>query len=254
MTNPFDLTGQLAVVTGASRGIGRGIAVALSRAGADIVGVSTSIPLGDSDVRRDVESAGRQFQAIRADLGDREQVYALAAKLSDLGRPVDTLVNNAGTIRRNPALQHTYQDWDDVLGIDLSSQFILSREVGKGMVSAGRGRVIFTASMLSFQGGINVVGYAAAKTGLVGVMKTLANEWAPAGVNVNAIAPGYIATDNTEALRNDPDRSRSISERIPAGRWGTPADLGGAAVFLASAAADYVTGIVLPVDGGWLAR
>jgi 2-deoxy-D-gluconate 3-dehydrogenase len=163
-------------------------------------------------------------------------------------------VNNAGTIERAPALEHTDDQWDRVLEVDLTSQFVLTRRVGRDMVRRGSGKVVFTASLLSFQGGVNVASYAAAKSALAGLTKALANEWAPHGVNVNAIAPGYVATDNTQALRDDPARARSILERIPAGRWGRPADLGGAAVFLASAAADYVHGVVLPVDGGWLGR
>ena len=164
------------------------------------------------------------------------------------------LVNNAGTIRRAPAAEHTDADWDDVLEVNLSAQFVLTRELAGGMLERGRGKIVFVASLLSFQGGINVPGYAASKGGVAQLTKALANEWAPRGVNVNAIAPGYIDTDNTQALRDDPTRSRQILERIPAGRWGRPEDIAGAAVFLASAAADYVHGVVLPVDGGWLAR
>lgn len=250
----FDLTGRLAVVTGASRGIGLAMAEALAQAGADIVGVSVSLAETGSEVQQRVEQAGRQFTGFRTDFGDRVDVWALASALAGLDRPVDILVNNAGTIARAPAAEHSDADWDHVLEVDLSSQFVLTREVGRGMLTRGSGKVIFTASMLSFQGGINVPGYTAAKSAIAGLTKALSNEWAGRGVNVNAIAPGYVATDNTQALQDDPVRSASILERIPAGRWGRPADLAGATVFLASAASDYVNGIVLPVDGGWLGR
>ncbi|MCG5467790.1 SDR family oxidoreductase, partial [Micromonospora sp. LAH09] len=196
---------------------------------------------------------GRGFTALRADLGDRAAVHRLARDITALG-PVDILVNNGGTIARTPAAEHPDEMWDHVIEVNLSSQFVLSREIGRTMVERGRGKIIFTASLLSFQGGITVPGYAASKSGVAGLTKALANEWAAHGVNVNAIAPGYIATDNTQALRDDPDRAPAILTRIPAGRWGRADDLGGATVFLASAASDYVNGIVLPVDGGWLGR
>jgi len=251
---PFDLSGRVAVVTGARRGIGLGVARALADAGADIIGVSASLEPTGSDVQRAVESAGRSFTGHRVDLADRAAVAELAAVLTTADRPVDILVNNAGTIARAPAVAHTDEDWDRVIEVDLSSQFVLARELGRQMVERGSGKVIFTASMLSFQGGINVVSYTAAKSAIAGVTRALANEWAAYGVNVNAIAPGYIATDNTAALRQDPVRDRAILDRIPAGRWGRPDDLGGAAVFLASSASDYVHGTVLAVDGGWLGR
>ncbi|MEU1971255.1 SDR family oxidoreductase [Microbacterium sp. NPDC019599] len=252
MTAPsFDLTGRLAVVTGASRGIGAAIAEALAASGADIIGVSTA-PAPGSAVERAVTAHGRSFSARAVDFADRDAVAALGAELEQL--PVDILVNNAGTIERAPAAQHPLELWDRVIDINLSSQFVLTQAVGRGMLSRGHGKVIFTASLLSFQGGINVPGYAAAKSGVAGLVKALANEWAAHGVNVNAIAPGYIATDNTQALRDDPDRSRAILDRIPAGRWGRSDDIAGAAVFLASPASDYVSGVVLPVDGGWLGR
>ena len=250
----FDLTGKLAVVTGARRGIGLAMATALARAGADIVGVSAQLEPSGSDVQEAVEALGRSFTPVRADFADRSAVTELAEELSDRDRPVDILVNNAGTIARAPAVQYTDAMWDRVLEVDLSSQFVLTRRIGSVMVARGQGKVIFTASLLSFQGGLNVAAYTAAKSAVAGLTRALANEWAPTGVNVNAIAPGYIATDNTQALQDDPARSRSIQERIPAGRWGRPDDLGGATVFLASAASDYVNGIVLPVDGGWLGR
>ena len=250
----FDLTGRLAVVTGASRGIGMAMATALARAGADIVAVSARLKASGSDVQATVEEAGRGFTAIQADFGDHDQVLELASTLRHLGRPVDILVNNAGTIAREPAKSHPDDMWRQVLEVNLTSQFTLTREVGGTMLERGHGKVIFTASLMSFQGGINVPSYAASKSGLAGLTRALANEWAARGVNVNAIAPGYIETDNTQPLRNDPVRRTGIADRIPAGRWGVPEDLGGATVFLASAASDYVHGVVLPVDGGWLSR
>ncbi|MFI6780133.1 SDR family NAD(P)-dependent oxidoreductase [Micromonospora sp. NPDC050276] len=253
MTTLFDLSGRTAVVTGARRGIGLAMAEALALAGADIVGVSAQLEAEGSEVERRVRAAGRRFTALRADLGDRAAVHRLARDIIALG-PVDILVNNGGTIARTPAAEHPDEMWDQVIEVNLSSQFVLSREIGRTMVERGRGKIIFTASLLSFQGGITVPGYAASKSGVAGLTKALANEWAAHGVNVNAIAPGYIATDNTQALRDDPDRNQAILGRIPAGRWGRADDLGGATVFLASTASDYVNGVVLPVDGGWLGR
>jgi len=249
----FDLTGRLAVVTGASRGLGRAMAVALAAAGADIIGVSASLQPSGSEVQTKILGLGRSFEGHRVDFADRAAVLALAEQLA-AGRPVDILVNNAGTIERAPAVDHTDASWDRVIEVDLTSHFVLTREVGRQMVARGSGKVIFTASMLSYQGGVNVASYTAAKSAIAGLTRALANEWAPHGVNVNAIAPDYFATDNTEALRNDPARQKAILDRIPAGRWGEPADLGGAAVFLASRASDYVHGTVLAVDGGWLGR
>ncbi|MEU5154012.1 SDR family oxidoreductase [Glycomyces sp. NPDC021274] len=248
----FDLTGRLAAVTGAKRGIGFAMAEALAAAGADVIGVSATIEPEGSAIEERVTGLGRSFRAIRADFNDPEQVAALAESLA--AEPVDILVNNAGTIRRAPAAEHPDGYWDEVLQVNLTSQFALTRSVGRTMLERGGGKVIFTASLLSFQGGINVPGYAAAKSGIAGLTRALANEWSARGVTVNAIAPGYIATDNTQALQDDPDRSKAILERIPAGRWGRPGDLAGATVFLASAAADYVSGAVIPVDGGWLGR
>jgi 2-dehydro-3-deoxy-D-gluconate 5-dehydrogenase len=252
--NPFDLTGRLAVVTGARRGIGRAIARGLAEAGADIIGVSAHLESDGGEVGKDVAAAGRSFEAITADLADRDAVRALGDRLAGRDRPVDILVNNAGTIRRTPAAEHSDADFDLVVQVNLNAQFVLARALGAAMLRRGAGKIIFTASLLSFQGGINVPGYTAAKHGVAGLTKALANEWAPHGVNVNAIAPGYIATDNTQALRDDPDRSAAILDRIPAGRWGTPEDIAAAAVFLASDAAAYVNGTVLAVDGGWLGR
>jgi 2-dehydro-3-deoxy-D-gluconate 5-dehydrogenase len=251
-TSMFDLTGKTAVVTGAKRGIGLAIAEALAAAGADIIGVSATLELEGSTAQQRVEALGRTFTAYQVDFADRAAVIELATRLT--AGPVDILVNNAGTIERTPAADHPLDMWDRVLAVNLDSQFVLSQAVGRSMLERGYGKIIFTASLLSFQGGINVPGYTASKSAIAGLTKALANEWTGRGVTVNAIAPGYIATDNTQALQDDPDRSRSILERIPAGRWGAAGDLGGAAVFLASPASDYVSGITLPVDGGWLGR
>lgn len=252
MSRLFDLSGKLAVVTGAKRGIGRAMAEALAEAGADIIGISATIEPEGSAVGAAVEALGRRFESRAVDFADRDAVLALAAELA--GRKVDILVNNAGTIERAPAAEHPLELWDRVLEVNLSSQFVLAQALGRSMLERGSGKIIFTASLLSFQGGINVPGYTAAKSGIAGLTKALANEWAGGGVNVNAIAPGYIATDNTQALREDSARSRSILDRIPAGRWGASGDLAGAIVFLAAPASDYVSGTVLPVDGGWLGR
>ena len=250
----FDLSGKVAVVTGARRGIGLAMAHALAAAGADIIGVSAQLEASGSEVERRVRAAGRRFTALAVDLRHRAAVEKLANDLAERAVPVDILVNNAGTIARAPALDHDTQTWERVLEVNLTAPFLLARALGAGMVARGSGKMIFTASLLSFQGGVLVPSYAAAKSGISGLVKALANEWAPHGVNVNAIAPGYIATDNTQALRNDPDRSRAILERIPAGRWGLASDLAGATVFLASRASDYVCGTIIAVDGGWLAR
>jgi 2-deoxy-D-gluconate 3-dehydrogenase len=249
----FDLSGKTALVTGCRRGIGRAAALALARAGADVVGASLSLDAED-DVGAEVAALGRQFHAYRCDLGDRREVHALASQVRRDFPELDVLVLNAGTIERRPAAEHGDELWDRVLEVNLSAQFVLARELGRCMVERGSGKIIFVASMLSFQGGVNVPGYAASKGGVAQLTKALANEWAPYGVNVNAVAPGYIATDNTQSLRSEPDRGPSILARIPAGRWGTPDDLAGAFVFLASNASAYVHGTVLAVDGGWLAR
>jgi 2-deoxy-D-gluconate 3-dehydrogenase len=254
VTSPFSLDGKLAVVTGARRGIGLAMAEALAAAGADVVAVSAALESIGGAARERVEGHGRRFWGMRADLADRDAVRALIDRLDRLDRPVDILVNNAGTIFRAPAAEHPDEAWDRVLEVNLTAPFVLARGIGAGMVARGHGKIVFTATLLSFQGGITVPGYAASKHGLAGVTKALANEWAGAGVNVNAVAPGYIATDNTRALRDDPIRSGAILERIPARRWGRPEDLAGAVVFLASPASDYVHGTVLAVDGGWLAR
>ena len=249
----FDLTGKTALVTGAKRGIGRGMAEALAGAGADVVGVSASLQPG-SDVEQAITSMGRKFTGYQVDVSDRSALTDFVAQLDADGVKPDILVNNAGTIKRKPAAEHPDDWWDEVIEVNLSAQFVLSREIGRGMVARGGGKIIFTASLLTFQGGITVPGYAASKGGIGQLTKALANEWAGKGVNVNAIAPGYIATDNTEALRADEARYSSILERIPQGRWGTPEDFGGPAVFLASSASDYVNGEILVVDGGWMGR
>lgn len=250
----FDLSGKTALVTGCKRGIGRGIAEALAGAGADIIGVSASLPSSGSDVEAAVTALGRSFTPYQVDFSDREALTSFASSLEADGIVPDILVNNAGTIKRHPAAEHPTEWWDEVIEVNLSAQFILSREVGRGMIARGSGKIIFTASLLTYQGGITVPGYSASKGGIGQLTKALANEWASKGVNVNAIAPGYIATDNTEALRNDEARYQAILERIPQGRWGTPEDFAGPAVFLASAASDYVNGEILTVDGGWMGR
>lgn len=250
----FDLTGKLAVVTGARRGIGLVIAEALARAGADIIAVSANLTSSDSEVKSRVEAAGRSCTTIQTDFADRDAVKHLARTLTAMDPLPDILVNNAGTISRAPAAEHSDEAWDHVLAVDLSSQFVLTREIGRAMLTRGSGKIIFTASLLSLQGGINVPGYTAAKSGIAGLTRALANEWAAHGVNVNAIVPGYVATDNTQALRDDPHRSAAILDRIPAGRWGRPEDFAGVAVFLASTGSDYVHGALIPVDGGWLGR
>jgi 2-deoxy-D-gluconate 3-dehydrogenase len=250
----FDLTGKTALVTGCKRGIGMGMAVALAEAGADIIGVSASLEKEGSEVGKAVAATGRKFYGYQCDFGKREALYAFINEITDKHPAIDILVNNAGTILRKPAAEHPDEYWDEVININLNAQFILTREIGKGMIARGYGKVIFTASLLTFQGGINVPGYAASKGAVGSLVKAFANEWAGKGVNVNAIAPGYIATDNTAALRADEKRSSAILERIPAGRWGQPEDFKGPVVFLAAPASDYVHGTILTVDGGWMGR
>jgi 2-deoxy-D-gluconate 3-dehydrogenase len=249
----FSLKGKVALVTGCSKGIGAAMALALAEAGADIIGVSSSLKPG-SDLENAVKALGRNFTAYQADMNDRASVYTFIETVHANHPVVDILINNAGTIMRAPTAEHPDDYWDRVLNINLDAPFILSKAFGKKMVERGSGKIIFTCSLLTFQGGINVPGYAASKGALGSLVKALANEWAGKGVNVNGIAPGYIATDNTEALRNDPDRSKSILDRIPAGRWGESEDFKGATVFLASPAANYVHGTILTVDGGWMGR
>lgn len=252
--NSFKLDGKVALVTGCKRGIGKGMAIALAESGADIIGVSATLELENSEIEKEVVALGRKFYPYQCDFKDREALYDFITKVKTEHSKIDILVNNAGNILRKPAAEHPDEYWDEIMEINLNSQFILAREFGKDMVEKSNGKIIFTASLLTFQGGITVPGYAASKGAIGSLVKALANEWAGKGVNVNAIAPGYIATDNTEALRNDPDRSASILSRIPAGRWGTPEDFKGITLFLASDAAKYVHGTIVTVDGGWMGR
>jgi len=249
----FKLDGKVALVTGAGQGLGQGMAVALAEAGADIASLDRTGCEGTCEA---VRALGRRYHETVVDLreasvDDLKQIVGRI--LNEFGR-IDILVNNAGTIRRAPAMDFSETDWDDVLQINLKAAFFLAQAVGRVMLSQGSGKIINIASLLSFQGGITVPSYTAAKSALAGVTRALANEWARHSINVNAVAPGYMATDNTAALRADPNRSTAILERIPAGRWGTPDDLKGTVVFLASAASDYMHGAIIPVDGGWLAR
>ena len=249
--SPFDLHGTTAVVTGAGRGLGQGIALGLAQAGADLVLVG--LP-GSQDSTRDlVTDLGRDVQLVDLDVSDHEAVERVCTQITST-RQVDVLVNNAGIIEREDTVALSPESWHRVVDINLSGLFFLTQHLGRPMVERGHGKIVSIASLLAFQGGIRVVSYAASKHGVAGITKALANEWGPRGVQVNAIAPGYMATDNTTALREDPERSREILGRIPAGRWGTPEDVAGAAVFLSSSAADYVNGHVLVVDGGWMAR
>ena len=250
----FDLSGKTALVTGCNKGIGKSMALGLAEAGADIIGVSGSLQLQGSDIEKEVMTAGRKFKAYQADFSDKEKLYGFIKKVLSENTSIDILVNNAGTIMRAPAAEHPDEYWDKVMAINLHAPFILSREIGKHMLERSSGKIIFTCSLLSFQGGIQVPGYAASKGAIASLVKALANEWAGKGVNVNGIAPGYVATDNTEALRNDPERSKSILGRIPAGRWGEPDDFKGAIVYLSSEASNYVHGEILTVDGGWMGR
>lgn len=250
----FRLDGKTALVTGCSRGIGQAMAIALAEAGADIAGVSKSLPPSGSDVELAVRALGRQFHGFACDLASREALYGFLARLRENCPRIDILINNAGTIQRAPAAEHSDAFWDQVLRANLDAPWILSRELGRGMLQRGSGKIIMTASLLSFQGGITVPGYSAAKGAIAQLVKALSNEWASQGVQVNGIAPGYIVTDNTAALRANPERNSAILARIPAGRWGQPADLAGATVFLASAASNYVSGELLVVDGGWMGR
>jgi 2-deoxy-D-gluconate 3-dehydrogenase len=248
----FDLSGQTALVTGCNKGIGRSLALALASAGADIVGVAGSLEPVGSEIGKEVAALGRSFTGYRADLSDRDDLYGFIREVGD--RRIDILVNNAGTILRKPAADYPDEYWDKVMSVNLDAPFILAREFGRAMLERGKGKIIFTCSLLSFQGGVTVPAYAASKGALSSLIKALANEWASKGVNVNGIVPGYIATDNTEALRNDPDRNKAILSRIPAGRWGEPEDFQGAIIYLASSASDYVHGTLLTVDGGWMGR
>ena len=250
----FRLNGKTALVTGCKRGIGKAMAIALAEAGADIIGVSQSLETSGSEVEKEVIGRGRKFRGYTCDFSNREALYDFIAAVKAGFPVIDILVNNAGTILRKPAVEHPDEYWDKVVEVNLNSQFVLSRELGKGMVARGSGKIIFTASLLTFQGGITVPGYAASKGAIGQLTMALANEWASKGVQVNAIAPGYIATDNTAALRADPVRNPAILSRIPAGRWGKTEDFQGAIVYLASAASDYVNGAILTIDGGWMGR
>ena len=248
----FRLDGKTALVTGSNQGIGQSYALALAQAGADIIGVSYQSDFAETE--KIISSTGRKFSFYVSDFSDRNSLYEFIYKLKKDFPRIDILVNNAGTILRNSIAEHSDEYWDKVIEVNLSSQFILTRELGKEMIGRGSGKVIFIASLLSFQGGILVPGYASSKGGIKQLTMAFANEWASKGVNVNAIAPGYIATENTKALREDPVRNKAILDRIPQGKWGTPEDLMGTVVFLASPASDYLNGTVITVDGGWMGR
>lgn len=248
----FSLHGKTALVTGCDTGLGQGMALALAEAGADIVGAS--IVDDCSATQSVIEATGRSFTYHKVDISDRDQLYSFINNVKSANKRIDILVNNAGIIMRKPAAEHPDEFWDKVISINLDAQFIIAREFGKHMIENGGGKIIFTCSLLSFQGGINVPGYTASKSAVAGLVRAFGNEWGSKGICVNGIAPGYIATNNTQALREDPERSKSILDRIPAGRWGEPADFKGPVVFLASAASNYVNGTVLFVDGGWMAR
>lgn len=250
----FNLQGKTAVVSGCDTGIGKAIAVGLAEAGADIIGVSVALEPSGSEVENEITALGRKFTAYKVDFSDRTALYSFIETVRSSGPAIDILINNAGMILRKPAAEHPDEYWDKLMSVNLDAQFIMAREFGKDMVNRKSGKIVFTCSLLSFQGGINVPGYTASKSAVAGLVKAFANEWASFGVNVTGIAPGYIATDNTAALRADEARSKSILDRIPAGRWGEPSDFKGPAVFLCSPAAAYVNGSVLLVDGGWMAR
>ncbi len=249
----FRVDNKLALVTGCSRGIGMAIAIALADAGANIIGVSHSMKPG-SEVESEVVKRGRDFYPYSCDFSSRESLYAFINQVKEEHPHIDILINNAGNIMRKPAAEHPDDYWDTIINVNLNAQFILTREIGKRMVQEGFGKIVFTCSLLSFQGGINVPGYAASKGAVASLLKAFANEWASKGITVNGVAPGYIATDNTQQLRDDPERSTAILSRIPAGRWGTAEDMAGAFVFLSSPASDYVNGTILTVDGGWMGR
>ncbi|CBG88091.1 2-dehydro-3-deoxy-D-gluconate 5-dehydrogenase KduD [Citrobacter rodentium] len=250
--NAFSLAGKVAIVTGCDTGLGQGMTAALAEAGCDIVGVNRKVPHQTATI---VAAAGRRFFAIQADLSQQDAIPDIVSQTVEKFGRIDILVNNAGTIRREDALSFSEKDWDEVMDLNLKSVFFLSQAVARHFVARQQGgKIINIASMLSFQGGIRVPSYTASKSGVLGLTRLLANEWAQYGINVNAIAPGYMATNNTQQLREDAGRNKEIVDRIPAGRWGTPEDLQGPVVFLASGASDYVNGYTLAVDGGWLAR
>lgn len=250
----FRVDGKTALVTGCNKGIGLEIAKALAEQGADIIGVSSRMIESGQEVAAAVAAAGRKFYPYNADFTDRESIYRFIEKLTKEHTRIDILINNAGHILRQPAAEHSDEYWDTIIDINLNAQFIITREIGKMMIHHGYGKIVFTASLLSFQGGINVPGYAASKGAVSSLIKAFANEWAKFGINVNGIAPGYIATDNTAPLRSDKERNTSILSRIPAGKWGEPQDLAGGYVFLSSPASDYINGTILTIDGGWMGR
>ena len=250
----FNLSGKTALVTGCKRGIGKAMAVALAEAGADVIGVSATLEPSGSDVEKEITALGRKFSAYTCDFSNRDSLKAFIAKVKSDNTTIDILVNNAGTIKRAPAAEHPDEYWDEVIEVNLSAQFFLTREIGAQMIANGSGKIIFTASLLTFQGGITVPGYSASKGGIGQLTMAFANEWGSKGINVNAIAPGYIRTDNTQALQDDKERHDAILQRIPAGRWGETHDFAGPVVFLASDAASYLHGTIVTVDGGWMGR
>ncbi|HUC81815.1 MAG TPA: 2-dehydro-3-deoxy-D-gluconate 5-dehydrogenase KduD [Flavisolibacter sp.] len=249
----FSLAGKTALVTGSDTGLGQAMAIALAEAGADVVGASVAEAIKGGDTEKAITALGRKFTPYIVDISDRDALYRFIADVK-AAHTIDILINNAGMILRKPVAEHPDEWWDKVIAVNQTAQFLLTREFGKEMVERGSGNIVFTCSLLSFQGGINVPGYTASKSAVAGLVKAFANEWASKGVNVNGIAPGYIATNNTQALREDPVRSKAILERIPAGRWGEPEDLKGPVVFLSSPASSYMNGHVMLVDGGWMAR
>ena len=250
----FRVDNKIALVTGCSTGIGMDIAIELAQSGADIIGVARSLTDAGSDVAKAVEATGRKFYAYQADFSNRDSLYAFLNKVKTDHPRIDIIINNAGHIMREPAATHSDEYWDTIININLNAQFIITRELGKRMIDQKYGKIVFTCSLLSFQGGINVPGYAASKGALASLLKSFANEWAQHGITVNGVAPGYIATNNTSTLRADADRNASILARIPANRWGQTSDLTGAYVFLSSPASDYINGTIITVDGGWMGR
>jgi 2-dehydro-3-deoxy-D-gluconate 5-dehydrogenase len=250
----FRTDNKVALVTGCSSGIGMDVAIELANSGADIIGVSANLPLTGSAVGRAVEATGRRFYPYAADFSNRDALYAFLTQVQKDHPRIDILINNAGHILRKPVAEHPDEFWDTIMDINLNAQFIITREIGKRMLEQKAGKIVFTCSLLSFQGGINVPGYAASKGAIASLLKAFANEWAPHGITVNGIAPGYIATNNTALLREDAARNAAILSRIPAGRWGETSDVTGAYVFLSSPASDYINGTIITVDGGWMGR
>lgn len=250
----FRVDNKVAIVTGCNKGIGLSIAVALAESGADIIGVSSKMKESGDDVKNAVEKTGRKFFAYNADFSNRDSIYQFINDVQKDHPRIDILINNAGHILRNPVAEHSDEYWDTIIDINLNAQFIITREIGKQMIKNNYGKIVFTCSLLSFQGGINVPGYAASKGAISSLLKAFANEWAKFGITVNGIAPGYISTDNTALLRADENRNASILARIPAARWGNPSDLAGGFVYLSSPASDYVNGTILTIDGGWMGR